>query len=131
MLPFLQVQPSCSSSCFTCGEPDHWKDECPWVNYPCLKGCGNAMRLFTSGVERTKGLKFLRCESQPHCNGFIWLKELEKVRGNGKMKEVGEEKKIEGGAGKIKLEISGLVPMSVEGDVSSIAELVKKLSVQN
>lgn len=109
-------QSSTKRACFECGDPNHWKIDCPWASYPCVKGCGATMKIYTSTKEWSKGEQFLRCNAQPNCNGFKWVTELANV----------VQKKEEG---KLKLEIKGAIPMSVEGNVSDITELVKSLSL--
>ncbi|KAL5727576.1 hypothetical protein ACHQM5_000758 [Ranunculus cassubicifolius] len=107
-------------TCFRCGDPIHWKSECPWSNYSCYLGCGTTMKLYTSNVDGTRGEKFFGCNGQVHgCRAFRWLKDAQAMLNDTKQKQ----------GGKLKLTINGAVPMSVEGDVCDITELVKNLSM--
>ncbi|KAF9617282.1 hypothetical protein IFM89_035226 [Coptis chinensis] len=107
------IVPSCSTygTCFNCGECDHWKLDCPWLHHPCVKGCGQTMKV----------------------KGFKWfdeaLAELMNVESTpDKMKGKNEVNMEEG---KLKFCIGGPVKMQIEGNVSDVTQLIKNLSLLN
>ncbi|KAF9599473.1 hypothetical protein IFM89_038567 [Coptis chinensis] len=79
--------------CFNCGESDHWKYQCKWLDYPCVyPGCKLTMVVRKSDQEHNMGKRFLRCKGSPICSGFKWFDELEKQKEeNGKLKKPIEE----------------------------------------
>ncbi|KAL5706298.1 hypothetical protein ACHQM5_024486 [Ranunculus cassubicifolius] len=104
--------------CYLCGDDIYWRSVCPWVRFSCVDGCGKMMNLYTSNVPRSKGEKFFRCNWQfQGCKGFKWLRDVIAV------KEANKKERT------LKMKIHVVVPMSVEGEVSDISELVKKLSI--
>ncbi|KAF9609684.1 hypothetical protein IFM89_017883 [Coptis chinensis] len=88
--------------------------------------------------------RFLRCKGAPRCGGFKWMdlevdvKEKGKVvavneevyvREKGKVVAVNEEEDERKGKGKLKLCIDGPIKMHIEGNVSDVTELVRKLNM--
>ncbi|KAL5708630.1 hypothetical protein ACHQM5_019402 [Ranunculus cassubicifolius] len=119
LLTYLRIQGGSSTGrCYRCGDEIHWRSECPWLNFPCVNGCGETMKLYTSNVPRSKGEKLFRCNGQfEGCKGFKRLRDAIADK-----EAIKKERTL-------KLTIHGVVPMSVEGEVSDITELVKKLSI--
>ncbi|PIA51647.1 hypothetical protein AQUCO_01100484v1 [Aquilegia coerulea] len=118
------------SRCFFCGENDHWKHDCSWNNYQCVRCKQHPMKLFVSGQENSKGDKFFRCSNQPICGGFEWFEEAKKKKKKEKEKKMKTEKeKIEEKptTSTIKLRIDGTVPMTAEGNPDEMAALILKL----
>ncbi|KAF9620480.1 hypothetical protein IFM89_013097 [Coptis chinensis] len=120
-------------SCFLCGDAGNlWKVDCRWLDYPCVLGCPDTMKVRWSGQEHTKGLRFLRCNSAPRCNGYKWIDVPTKAKGKAVEVEVernevkNKEKSKE--EGKLKLCIDGVIKMNIEGNVSDVTELVRKLA---
>ncbi|KAF5207481.1 hypothetical protein FRX31_002932, partial [Thalictrum thalictroides] len=97
------------NNCFVCGEKDHWKDDCYWRNYQCVKCNKHRMKIFVSSQPKSKGEKFLKCENQPFCNGFEWLSKAKKNK-----EEENKTMIVEGKNSTVKLRIEGKLPMTVE-----------------
>ncbi|KAF9595513.1 hypothetical protein IFM89_000601 [Coptis chinensis] len=120
--------------CFNCGESDHWKLDCPWLDVACPKpGCLETMKLRWSEREHSKGKRFLRCNRAPRCRGFIWVDDVA-MKGvvkdetmKGVVKEV--ESPMEGGKVKLNIDGPGGIKMQIEGSISDVTEIVKKLSL--
>lgn len=110
--------------CFECGDPGHWRSNCPWVDKVCgMRGCGQKMKLLTSGREWSFGCRFLKCK----CGAFKWVdeppKQVEKDQDQASSSSPGAS------GGNLKLTLPGNNPMIVEGCVDDIAELMKRLKV--
>ncbi|KAF9589765.1 hypothetical protein IFM89_028674 [Coptis chinensis] len=88
--------------------------------------------------------RFLRCKRAPRCGGFKWMdlevdvKEKGKVvavneevdvKEKGKVIAVNEEEDERKGKGKLKLCIDGPIKMHIEGNVSDVTELIRKLNM--
>ncbi|KAF9609659.1 hypothetical protein IFM89_017838 [Coptis chinensis] len=93
-------------------------------------GCPDTMKVRWSGQEHTKGLRFLRCNSVPRCNGYKWIDVPTKAKGKAVEVERNEVKNKEKfkEEGKLKLCIDGVIKMNIEGNVSDVTELVRKLA---
>ncbi|KAF9624574.1 hypothetical protein IFM89_011748 [Coptis chinensis] len=97
-------------SCFLCGDADHWKVDCRWLDYPCVLGCPDTMAVRWSGQENTKA------------KGKVVEVEVEVERNKVKNKDKSK------GEGKLKLCINDAIKMHIEGNMSDITRLVRKLA---
>ncbi|KAF9587355.1 hypothetical protein IFM89_001455 [Coptis chinensis] len=83
-----------------------------------------------STQECSNGQRFLRCNRAPRCSCFKWI-DLGTCEAKGKVVDVvdAKEKDKPKKEGKLKLCIDGAIKMHIEGSVSDITELVKKLTM--
>ncbi|KAF9612797.1 hypothetical protein IFM89_004207 [Coptis chinensis] len=93
------------------------------------EGCGDTMIVRWSSKECNFGQRFLRCKGASRCGCFKWIDLEVDVKEKGKVVAVNEEEDERKGKGKLKLCIDNPIKMHIEGNVSDVTELVRKVNM--